>query len=170
MGRDKATLAVGGVTLAVRTARLLTSVAAPCLEVGPGVSGLPSVLEDPAGSGPLVAVAAAVAHLPSGVAALVVACDLPRLDEALLRWLATHPSPRSVVPTWESRPQPLCARWSPAALARAVELVAAGARSMRALLGGSDALLVLPPPELSLALADVDTPEQLGEIPGVDSA
>jgi molybdopterin-guanine dinucleotide biosynthesis protein A len=169
MGRDKATIVVGGVTLAARTARLLSAVASPCVEVGPGRSGLQAVEEKPRGGGPLVAVAAGVVALPRNASALVVACDLPRLTEPILQWLADHPAPGSVVPVWEGRPQPLCARWSGPALAHAVELAGTGARSMNALLGGSDALVVTPPPGLAAALMDVDTPDQLDEVGGVDS-
>jgi molybdenum cofactor guanylyltransferase len=169
MGRDKATIVVGGETLAARTARVLAAVASPCVEVGPAVSGLPAVLEDPPGSGPLVAVAAGATGLPGGVPVLVVACDLPRLDVDLLRWLATHPADGSVVPVWEGRPQVLCARWSADALGEVPALVASGRRSMHALLERTVAVLIAPPPALARQLADVDTPEQLAEVPGIDS-
>jgi molybdopterin-guanine dinucleotide biosynthesis protein A len=189
MGRDKGTIVIGGETLAARTARLLSTVASPCVEVGPGSSGLPAVREEPVGAGPLVALAAGASALRRGipgasalrrdipgasapphfVPALVVACDLPRLDAGLLRWLAEHPAPGSVVPIWDGRPQPLCARWSAGALALASELAAGGARAMQALADGSDAVLVAPPALLATALVDVDTPEQLAEIWRVDS-
>jgi len=169
MGRDKATIVVDGRTLAAHTAAVLSAVAGRCVEVGPGVSGLESVREDPVGSGPLVALAAGVAVVGGDRPALVVACDLPRLDVALLRWLAGHPSPRSVVPVWHGRPQPLCARWSAAALATVPDLVDGGARSMRALIDGSDAEVVAPPDGVIAALEDVDTPEQLLGLLGLDS-
>ena len=47
LGRDKATLMVGGVPLARRTAALLVEVANPVIEVGPGYTGLPHVVEKP---------------------------------------------------------------------------------------------------------------------------
>jgi molybdopterin-guanine dinucleotide biosynthesis protein A len=169
MGRDKATIVVGGETLAARSARLLSGVAAPCIEVGPGVSGLPAVTEQPPGSGPLAALAAGVAALAPGAPALVVACDLPSLDVELLRWLAGHPGAGSVVPVTDRRPQPLCARWSAADLAVATGLVAEGARSMQELVRRSGALLVAPPDGLVAALADVDTPEQLAQLRGIHS-
>ena len=169
MGRDKAMIVVDGKTLAVRAAGALAAVAAPCIEVGPGVSGLPAVQEEPAGGGPLAAVAAGASAMEAGLATLVVACDLPWLSSDVLRWLASHPAAGSVVPLWEARPQPLCARWSPAALATAIALVGEGARSMQALLHRADAVLVEPPEHLARALADVDTPEQLAEVPGVHS-
>jgi molybdopterin-guanine dinucleotide biosynthesis protein A len=169
MGRDKATLVVAGRTLASRTAELLTGIAGRCVEVGRGVSGLESVMEDPPGAGPLVALAAGVGVVGADHAALVVACDLPRLRSGLLRWLADHPSPGSVVPLWEGSPQPLCARWSAAALGAVAGLVDDGARSMRTLVERADTELTEPPADLVSALEDVDTPEQLARFPGVDS-
>ena len=164
MGRDKATLVVDGATLAARAASVLSAVAAPCVEVGPGVSGLDSVWEDPPGDGPLSALVAGIAAVGLASPALVVACDLPRLDSELLSWLRDHPSEASVVPMWKHRPQPLCARWSPAALSTAGDLVQEGERSMQALLEASEILLVTPPPELAVGLVDIDTPADLDAV------
>ncbi len=169
MGRDKATILVDGVPLAARTARQLAAVLSPCVEVGPGVSGLRAVQEEPPGAGPLAAVAAGALALPGESPALVIACDLPRLDARVLRWLVDHAGTGSVVPVWEGRTQPLCARWTAAALAYAVELVESGARSMQALLDAPDVELVAPPADLAATLADVDTPEELAQIAGIDS-
>ena len=47
MGTDKARLVVDGETLAARSARVLAAVCEPVIEVGPGVSGLPAVEEEP---------------------------------------------------------------------------------------------------------------------------
>ena len=136
MGSDKATLVVAGAPSARRIASLLSRVAHPVLEVGPGCSGLASVREDPLGEGPLVAVAAggrALRRLGHSGPALVLACDLPLVDESLLRFLARRPGPTSVVPEVEGRSQPLCARWSLADLTAAAALAAAGERALRAM-------------------------------------
>ena len=60
MGQDKAALPAtdGGESLAGRTARLLAAATSPTLEVGPGWSDLPAVVEVQRGGGPLVALAA----------------------------------------------------------------------------------------------------------------
>ena len=63
LGRDKATLVVHGERFADRGARVLGTVCTPVLEVGPGVSDLPAVREEPAGAGPLAALAAGGAEL-----------------------------------------------------------------------------------------------------------
>lgn len=181
MGQDKAALPSGAPadhpgpeTLAARTGRLLQSVAALAIEVGPGRSGLPAVPDDHPGAGPLAAVAtgaAAVAMRGWAGPALVVATDLPRLTLGMLRWLADHPSPGSVVPVDRGYAQPLCARYHPDDLAVARALVAAGERSLRALL---DSIAVtLAGPRLwveaagcSDALCDVDTPGDLASLLG----
>jgi hypothetical protein len=58
------------------------------------------------------------------------------LDEALLRWLATHPYPGPVVPVVDGYPQLLCARYDAATLDRAPALAEAGSRRMRDLIEG----------------------------------
>jgi molybdopterin-guanine dinucleotide biosynthesis protein A len=83
MGRDKATIEVRGEQLAVRAAGVLReALAGPFLEVGPGVSGLPAVQEEPAGEGPLAAVAAAAAVLGCAHPAIVLAVDMPAASAA----------------------------------------------------------------------------------------
>jgi molybdopterin-guanine dinucleotide biosynthesis protein A len=171
MGRDKATLVINGTRLAQRTGDLLQLVAGPVIEVGPGYTSLPHSSEDPPGSGPLAAIAAGAAELArlhySG-SVLVVATDLPRLTEAYLTILASHPVPspdHSVVPRDEGgTPQPLCARYSAAALAVARTLVGDGQRSMKALLEAVP-ITWLDMPQLDThVLNDIDTPEDLAAV------
>jgi len=165
-GRDKATARFGDSTLAERAARALRTATEPTIEVGPGVSGLPSVAD--ARHGPLVALAAGLAALPHSSPVLLLACDLPLIDEGLLRWLAQHPAAGSVVPLAGDPPlpQPLCARWSPEALAAVPGLVDAGERSLRPLVGRSDVTFIAPAEWQAVAgspdvLDDADTPDEL---------
>jgi molybdenum cofactor guanylyltransferase len=137
MGFDKALLQVDGAPNAVRLGRVLSRVARPVLEVGPGRSGLPWLMEVPPGGGPLVALCAgaeALVRLGHNGAVLVVACDMPYLGEAALRSIAEWEGDGSVVPVVEGRLQPLCARWSCDDLRVAARLVSEGERSMKALL------------------------------------
>ncbi|HSS11512.1 MAG TPA: NTP transferase domain-containing protein [Acidimicrobiales bacterium] len=177
MGRDKASLIVAGQRLAVRTAALLTDVAAPIIEVGPGYTALAQVQESPAGGGPLAALAAGWAGLverglPESASVLVVATDMPRLTVGLLALLARHPRPGCVVPLdHEGRSQPLCARYPMATLARATNLVGAGQRSIHALLdlGGENVTWLTPSAWQQAAgrpdaLVDVDTPADLAAL------
>jgi molybdopterin-guanine dinucleotide biosynthesis protein A len=138
LGTPKAAAQRAGERLADRSARVLGAVATPVLEVGPGWSALDAVCEEPAGSGPLAALAAGGAALAArGLgdrATLVLAVDLPFVDPPVLRTLADAPDADAVVPRVDGRAQPLCARYSPVALAAASTLVATGARAMHALL------------------------------------
>ena len=84
LGVDKASLVLDGETLAQRAARRLGAVCDPVVEVGDGVSPLPSVREQPSGSGPLAALATAGAWLRDRGhhgPALLLAVDLPAVDE-----------------------------------------------------------------------------------------
>ena len=121
LGQDKGALMLDGAgeSLAHRTARLLSEVAAPVLEVGPGRSGLPAVLEDPPGAGPLVALAAGARRLRAEGwtgPTVVLATDLPLLTREFLGWLAAYPTTRSVIPVVDGQPQTLCARYAPSDL------------------------------------------------------
>ncbi|MGH9046433.1 MAG: molybdenum cofactor guanylyltransferase [Acidimicrobiales bacterium] len=168
MGFDKASILIEGITIARRLAGVLAAVTALAVEVGPGHSGLPAVTEEPAGAGPLVAVGAghralrARGHLGP---ALLIACDLPHVDEAVLRLLAAWPGTSSVVPVVEGQPQPLCARWSFQALDKVASHVSGGDRSMRPLLDGPGVLLLeeseWSPTATSASFVDVDRPEDL---------
>src|SRR5581483_10755685 len=135
MGRAKAELAWDGERLADRVARVVGAVCAPVLEVGPGHSALPAVLEDPPVSDPL------------------------------LTLLRDHPGDRSVVPVASGRAQPLCARYSADACRLAIALTEAGERSMRALLDAADVELVPESRWQEVAgadaLVDVDTPDDV---------
>jgi molybdopterin-guanine dinucleotide biosynthesis protein A len=171
MGVDKATLLVAGVPLAWRVARALAAVGGPVVEVGPGaVPWLPVAREEPPGSGPLAGLVAGWSWLAAvGIAGPVVvaACDLPRLSTRTVRWLLEWPGSGSVAPVLGGRPQPLCARWSGPALARAAMALASGERSLRPLLEDPETTLVPVddwPEEDRVELVDADRPEDLAGI------
>jgi molybdopterin-guanine dinucleotide biosynthesis protein A len=168
MGVDKARVPVGGVPLAWRVARALAAAGGPLVEVGSGVvPWLPQVREHPAGSGPLAALVAGWRWLVAGGVqgpVVVLACDLPRVTGRTVQWLRSWPGAGSVVPVVEGRAQPLCARWSPAALEEGARAWRAGERSLRPLLAAPDLDLVSVdawPAGLVAELADADRPEDL---------
>lgn len=175
LGQDKAAvrLRLGGATLAEQAADVLGSVTAPTLEVGPGWTKLPVVTEGHKPQGPLVALAAGAREVSGCAAILVLACDMPLVSVALLRWLVDHPRPGTVVPLTghPPTPQPLCARWAADDVGRADGLVAAGERSLKALLAASSVTYV-PPEEwlphagavAAAAFEDVDTPAALARM------
>lgn len=166
MGFDKALIRIGNRTLAQRTGSILTTVCPFVLEVGPGYSDLPAVHEVQPGQGPLAAIAAGWAALKGTKwegPVIVVATDLPLLSEQVLHWIADHPAPGTVVPVVDGRAQPLCARYSPEVLERAVDLVDAGERSVMALVDGAGVTQV-DAGVLSAGLQDADTPADLDRL------
>jgi len=162
---------IGGVRCAEKVASVLQAVVGDAVEVGPGVSGLRVVHEEPLGGGPLVALCAgakALYEVGCALPVLVLACDLPLVTETVLRTIAEWPGSRSVVPIIDGHSQPLCARWSVEDLATAADLVGSGMRSMRSLLELPGVVLVEEdewPTEMDLqAMSDVDTPADLDRI------
>jgi molybdopterin-guanine dinucleotide biosynthesis protein A len=167
MGRDKADLVVGGERLADRTARVLTAVCAPVLEVGPGRSPLDAVRDEPR-AGPLAALVTGAEALRArghDGAVLLLGVDLPFVGAPLLELLANHPAAETVIPVSGGMLQSCCARYAPEALVTAAELVEQGERALHTLLSA------VPVAEISEAewrtvapadaLADLDTPEDL---------
>jgi molybdopterin-guanine dinucleotide biosynthesis protein A len=171
LGFEKALLRVDGDRLADRVAHALTQVVAPVIEVGPGYTSLPAVREDPPGTGPLLALAAGADALAArGVRgpAVVLAVDLPGVDESFVEWLASHPAHGTVVPVVEGVRQTLCARYGADALAAARGVAAAGGRALRTLL---DAVLVHEADESEwgavtgrATFVDVDTPDDVAAL------
>ncbi len=136
LGVDKATLVLDGETLALRAARRLQATCAPVVEVGDGVSGLPALRETPSGAGPLAALAAAGAWLRKrghDTPVLLLAVDLPHVDERFLRWLRDRPGAPTVVLRVDRRLQSVCARYGPDALVAAGSLIAGGVRALHEL-------------------------------------
>jgi molybdopterin-guanine dinucleotide biosynthesis protein A len=174
LGVDKATLVLDGETLAQRAAGRLASVCDPVLEVGAGVTPLRHVREEPAGSGPLAALAAgagAIASLGHTGAALLLAVDLPNVNVPLLELLRDWDGLPTVVPEAGGRLQPVCARYGPDALRVATSLVRDGARALHGLLDAVEYDVVpmhvwrrVAPPD---AFVDVDTRDDADRV-GID--
>ncbi len=109
-------------------------------EIGPGYTPLPRI-EGTERRNPLTAVGAGwrgvanlLHHAPSAM--LVVSGDLGNIDSATLSFLARFPGAASVVP-FDGSYQPLCARWSRAALDLAAQLGGGDrAHAVRAALDG----------------------------------
>jgi molybdopterin-guanine dinucleotide biosynthesis protein A len=168
MGTDKARLVVQGETLAARAARVLSAVCDPVVEVGPRVSGLPAIEEDPRGAGPLVALLAGVGALGNPRVVVLLACDLPFVEPALLQLLVDRPGTGTVIPVVDGRFQYACARYGPAALDEAATALRQGMSSLRAI-ASADCEYLTESDWAGVAsartFADVDTPadwERLG--------
>jgi molybdenum cofactor guanylyltransferase len=176
MGDDKAALVVGGRTLLARSVELLQPLV---MSVHVGIradqaadqlrSRFALLVDEPAVSGPAAALVAAWRHDPD-CAWLVLACDMPAVDPGNLEALVAARDAGRGGTAWRSSggglPEPLCAIWEPATLAR----LAAAARkagngppgpsvSPRSLLAAADPLLLNP--ARPGALSSVNTPADL---------
>ncbi len=168
MGVPKATMRIEGIPAATRVMRILIRVADPVIELGPGTTGVHSVWEEPRGTGPLGAMVAGgdyLRRLGHRGSVLVVACDLPLVNEAVFRMLAAWPGTTSVVPMVEGVCNPLCARWSMDDLTAAAQLLDEGFRSVQALIERCDVTIVDEgswSPDVKVAhMMDADTPHDM---------
>ncbi len=178
MGRDKASLSLGGEPLLQRTARALGAVADEIVVVRAPHQSLPPLVSerrvvevaDPVeGEGPLfgmmVGLDAAAAPL-----AIVVGVDMPFLQPALLELLARRlrevrpAGSRWVLPIADRRPQPLCSAFTTDSVDAIRAHLEAGDRAPMAV--AADLRMVrLQPDEWreadpdGLSFIDVDTPE-----------
>lgn len=124
-------------------------------------SGYPQVVDRQPGIGPIAGICAALLEHPKA-AWLVLACDLPFLNERTLQHLIARRDPHKVATAYRSShdglPEPLCAIWEPAARAAVLAHIADGKQCPRKFLINSDtALLDLPD---ARALDNVNTPEE----------
>ena len=115
----------------------------------------------PAMGGPMVGILSALETHPK-VAWLVLACDLPFVDGATLRYLVANRDPQRVATAYRSShdglPEPLCAIFEPHALAPLRAFAAGGQHCPRKFLSRSQAhLLDLPDPR---ALDNVNTADE----------
>jgi molybdopterin-guanine dinucleotide biosynthesis protein A len=117
-GANKAALAIGERRIIDRQLALLRQVADPVLIVAPDDQMYRDVVE-PArivpdvlpGAGPLGGIYTALVSSPHD-RMLIVACDLPFLNLALLQRLARPATADLVIPRTEAGYEPLCATWS----------------------------------------------------------
>lgn len=138
MGRDKASLPAGDITLVEHLARRLSRVVTETV-VATGrarpIGELRTVEDRWPGLGPLAGINAGV-HAARNPLVWVVACDLPDVEPELGRLLVAESSGvDAVVPMVDGEPQGVCAIYRTAALPPVIErLVQAGRRSVKSLL------------------------------------
>jgi len=143
---------------------------APIVLVGEAAAhrdlGLPVLVDEPAGVGPIGGLSALLGHASTtgAGAVLALACDLPYLEASLVRRLATE-----VPEAWLLAPREgdvfhvLTARYSTSALPAVRETIAAGDRSLQRIarrLGDRASALDVGPEELA-ELRDWDDPADI---------
>jgi len=128
-------------------------------------AGFPQVVDGPAGRGPIAGIIAAQAAHPEA-AWLVVACDLPQLDDETLDELVRRRDPARLATAFASAhdglPEPLCAIYEPASRAPILAYVAAERDCPRRFLGSHDVLIL--PPRPSAALDNANTPDDAAAV------
>lgn len=175
-GRDKAFAAVDGEPIAVRTVRLFQDLFPQVIVATNRPErfahlGVEAVADRHPGCGPLAGIEAAmlVSRHPW---VFVVACDMPGLDPAVIRWLLDRPrSADAVVPRWQDDVEPLHALYAVHTLPAVEECLASGRHALREFL---PAIRVDYVDEEELrglrgaarSLLNVNTPEELAALGG----
>ncbi|HEY0683742.1 MAG TPA: NTP transferase domain-containing protein [Steroidobacter sp.] len=168
MQRDKAAIEYHGQSQLHWTFHLLSHVCAatfvsvrPDQREEPTRAGLPQIVDRQPGIGPIAGITAALQAHPKA-AWLVVACDLPFLNEQTLRHLIEHRDPHKLATAYKSShdglPEPLCAIWEPAAREPLLAYLAAGKQCPRKFLINADTLLLDLPD--ARALDNVNTADE----------
>lgn len=125
-------------------------------------AALPQIIDRAPGIGPIAGISAALAEHPT-VAWLVVACDLPFLDDPTLATLIAQRDPQRIATAYRSShdglPEPLCAIWEPAAREPLAAQTTTGLRCPRKFLINSDVCLLDLPN--ATALDNVNTAAEL---------
>jgi molybdopterin-guanine dinucleotide biosynthesis protein A len=124
-------------------------------------AGFPQIVDTVEGAGPIAGIAAAQAAHPH-VAWLVLACDLPFVDDGTLTRLVAARSPGRPVTAYRSTgdglPEPLCAVYEPQSASMVREAVSGGRTCPRKLIIASGVPLL---EQAAPLLGNVNTPEDL---------
>lgn len=170
MGRDKAHLRHGEESQLARAVRLLGYVAEPVYvsaradqAADPERARFAQIVDRYEDLGPIAGILSAFDHAPDA-AWLVLACDLPNVDEETLATLIAARDPGRPFTAYRSSsndlPEPLCAIWEPGSRELVDAFVADGIACPRKMMIRSDTRLIAQPdPRM---LDNVNTPEDLG--------
>ena len=168
MHTDKAALLYGGrsqleramALIAPHVTRAYVSVRAD-QSTDPLRARFPQIRDAHENLGPIAGLLAAQARHPEA-AWLMLACDLPLLDELTLAHLVRSRAPERVATAYRSShdglPEPLCAIWEPRSAAPLAAYVASGRQCPRRFLLGADTCLIDEPNPG--ALDNINTPEE----------
>lgn len=168
MGRPKQLLEIADRSFAERVVDVLAPRVREVVLLGAGevtasLSSLARLPDAPGVAGPLAGILAALESLPEA-AWLIVACDQPWLDGALLDWLIALRTPErdAILPRTDAgRVHPFPGIYEPALLHRLRAHVGAGGSSLQPLGRDPKTFSPLVPEPLRACLRDVDRPEDL---------
>ncbi|MEJ6717110.1 MAG: molybdopterin-guanine dinucleotide biosynthesis protein A [Akkermansiaceae bacterium] len=169
MGQDKASLKIGGVT---QLDRILSIVRPLTDEIflsvahdHTGDAHLPTLPDLEPGPGPLGGLQAAFDHDPDSLW-LVIACDLPLIQQADLQILVDHheisKDATCFLNPLDNHPEPLCALYSPSAAVKLTAVLEKNQRCARRFLASLDRNDRAPSD--SRALLNLNRPEHLVEL------
>jgi len=175
MGADKAALRIGGITWLERIARAARDAGASVLVVGRSapasgaIDGVRFVTDALAGLGPIGGLATALDAAPEGRVA-AVACDMPNLTASAFTWLFDEADARAVgdglVTSHDGVVEPLFAVYTARCRPLVARQIAAGRRSMRALVDAGSFIRAEAPHAIRAALVNVNTPAELAAYAG----
>ena len=161
MGRPKALLDFGGVTMIERVVGAVSEVVTTIVVVRasgqtlPSLTGCTIVEDDHPDGGPLCGLATGWGHLAdSNGYTFVCGCDHPFLTGRFLSALLKAGGGVEAITCGGEGPQPLCAWYRHQSLKKVGELVAAGERRLSLVLEGMDQCVV-PPADLDIEGAEV---------------
>lgn len=124
-------------------------------------ASFPQIVDVHGDLGPLAGISAAQSVHPD-VAWLILACDLPFINDSTLQYLIDHRNPSRIATAFRSThdqlPEPLCTIWEPSSAAHITEWINKGQKCPRKLLINSDVELLMQP-DVN-ALDNVNTPDE----------
>ena len=175
MGRDKAALLFGGLSLLERIARTALSAGLMVLVAGrarpddwpmPAVDFVPDAAP---GRGPLGGLETALKH--TGGPVLAVACDMPLVTSEALVWLrdraAASTSEHGLAVLNDGQWEPLFSVYAPACLPLIEIRLAAGRLSLHGLIEAGDFARADAPGWVTSQLININTPEELRRLSGI---
>jgi molybdopterin-guanine dinucleotide biosynthesis protein A len=167
MGRDKALLPVLDSSLLERTAQVALSVTSSVVIVGRprpenwSLDQVRFIPDDEADLGPLGALQTL---LKREAEAMVIACDMPKLESEALEWLTEQAGARSgedgLIVQNGDRWEPLFSFYRAECLPLIESQLAINRRSMHALIRAGEFAFVKAPEEIRPMLANANTPEE----------
>lgn len=169
MGQDKGALAYHGKPQVQHNFELLSKI---CSEVfisvredqvrEPHLKKLPLLIDSVEGDGPIVGILSAF-EKDSSTPWLVLACDMPNMDEANLLMLLEKRDESKIATCFENTernwPEPLATLWEPSSVAAIDSYVKMGKPCPRKILMNSEINMILPSDQS--VLKNFNTPEDL---------